>query len=210
MESSPRFCGHCGAALPKDVRFCTQCGRAVQAAQSAPEAETTPSASSPAPCAQMGERVLGILPSLSRSMGFMGLKQEAYNLIITPQRLVFAAMSNDMMKQAIAEARDKAKEQGKGFMGQWGAQMGWLQIVVDRYAAMSPDEILRQYPGSFALPLDSVRQVRIRQPHTDDDEPAARPELHLDTSSGKFRFTMGTSARDAHNLLRQHLGALVK
>ena len=156
------------------------------------------------------EPILTILSSLQRRRGFLGLKVETYNVIITPQRLVFAAVSSGLMKEAVAEAREEAKRQGAGFMGQWGAQFGWLGILDERYRQMPVEAILAQYAGSFAVPSAEVRRVTT---HSSEDDESGREthEVQFDTTSGKHRFQLvNRTAAEARELLSQYLPGVVR
>jgi hypothetical protein len=155
--------------------------------------------------------LIGIIPNLSQSTGFLGMKQDSYNLIVTPTRLVFAYVSQQLMKQAVEDARQGARSEGKGFFGQWGAQMGWLSIILQRYQTMPVDSILTEFPGSFIIPTAQVTRVRLKQAQSHDDQPASVPELTIESAAGKSRFRMaGMPMKDARRLLQQVLPHAVK
>jgi hypothetical protein len=221
MSTSPKFCTSCGSPLAAGVRFCGQCGAGVQAAPAAPApsgADGVPypapppppaaaaPASTPAPGVQpVGETIVGVLP-VQRQKGILGMRFETFSLIVTPQRLIFAAVSSQMMKEAVAVARQEAKARGKGFLGQWAAQMGWLEVMQRQYYAMPVDAIAGRYPGSFVLHNAEIKRIHYR--NTVDDESAqSTQELVLNATSGKYKFVLqGPTLKQAKNLLRQTLG----
>jgi len=136
----------------------------------------------------------------------MGMRQDAYNMIVTPSRLVFAYVSPELMKQATKQAREQAKQQGKGFLGQWGAQLAWLDLLHRHYHALSIEDILARYAGSFVVQNHQVQKVRYRQVR-DQESGQSTDELILRTGDGKLRFKLlRGNLRQVKQLLRQTLG----
>jgi hypothetical protein len=151
-----------------------------------------------------------VLTGLRRSAGL--LKSEAYNLVVTPSRLIFAQVTNELMKAVVEEARVDAKAQGKGFFGQWGAQLGAHNALVQRYYDQGPDAIVRTYPGSFVVPAAQVQRVRARHGSMDSDGASNPGRLVIQAASDKMTFQLGggSNAGQARKLLRQALGNRVK
>lgn len=208
MSITPKFCTSCGTPLPDGARFCGQCGAAVQAI---PASNATPAPATPPPAAVPSEPILGMVLGLNRRKGFLGMSADAFNLVITPQCLVFAFMSKKTMQDAVMAARREAKEQGKGALGQWAAQMGWLGVMARRYQSMTPDEILAQYPGSFVIPRAEVKRVRVDE--SDDDDGPSITSVVVETQSGRHAFQasmMSGGASQIQKALREALGSIVK
>lgn len=231
MTQTQRFCTQCGAALKAGNRFCGSCGQPVEQAANAPAtavpstiAPPPPAASAPPPPASVqearpapqpaaaaapSEPIIGMVPNLQQHKGFMGVKVDAYNLIVAPTRLIFVFVSGDTMKAEVAEANREAKAQGKKWMGIVAAQMGWLNRLLTKYTQMSIDEILARYPGSFVINNAEIRKVRLGAPG--DDESSAQGEMHIETAGSKLRFDMmSMQPQEAKRLLQQTLGGLVK
>ncbi len=209
MSTSASFCSQCGAPLTPAARFCGQCGQPVGAA-TAP-ASVAPPMTNPAPApAASAEPVLGFVPTVQRRSGFMGLKAEAFTVMVTPARLVFIPIGSDEMKQAVAEARDRAKQAGKGFFGQWGAQLAWLGILHERLVATPIETLLTSRPGSFFIALSIIKRVKIDVDLGDEDSPSTT-RLVIETHAGKhsYELTSGGS-REVKALLKQALGDIVK
>ena len=193
---------------------CGQCGQPVDAAPSPATASTpTPAfaplpATTPPPAAT--EPVLDFVPTVRRRTGFMGLKAESFTVMVTLARLVFVPISSEEMKQAVAEALDQAKQAGKGFFGQWGERLAWLGIIHARLAAMSVDAVLASCTGSFAIPLPTVRKVKVDVDVGDEDS-GTTTRLIIETNAGKhsFELTAGGS-EEVKALLKQALGDIVK
>jgi hypothetical protein len=203
---SAKYCVHCGAPLHPDVRFCSQCGRSVQSPpaasqpppqpaaypappQPAPQPAAYPAAPEPAPqaVAYPAEPILDVIPVLQRRAGVLGMRAETFNLILTPARLVFVPVTSQEMREAVRTARDGAKAQGRGLLGQMAAQMAWVDVVCNRYRSMPIDAVLAQYPGSFCILNNQVSRVRFRETVADDDA-THNLEMTVESAGGKHRF----------------------
>jgi S-formylglutathione hydrolase FrmB len=157
------------------------------------------------------ETIVGVIPALVRRKGFMGLGAETFNLIVTPGRLVFAAVSSQTMKEAIALARQQAREQGAGAFGQFAAQQGWVNTLAQQYATMPVEAILARFPGSFCAANAEIGRVRLSEAAADDDAPQTKVELTIETAGGKHKFELTSqSIADARRLLQQTLAGKVK
>ena len=55
----------------------------------------------------MIEKLVGVVPLVRKQKSFG--RMDTYTLILTDSRMVFAQLTNDMMKQAAAEAQRKGK-----------------------------------------------------------------------------------------------------
>jgi hypothetical protein len=214
-----RFCGQCGAQLEATATFCSQCGNTVapQAAPSAPAALASSAVEAPSPAlapaeaprpAASGEPVLGVIAGAQRHKGLFGM--QTFNIVVTRDRLVFALMPDKVMKDAAAEMGRRAKAEGKGLLGRIAAQMGWLDLMVERYAAMPPDEALAEYKDNFFIPNNTIRQVRV-DTHHDHETHRTETKLKIEAISGKFEFGLiAGNADEARQLLRNAIGAAVR
>jgi hypothetical protein len=159
------------------------------------------------PAPQPAEPVLLVLSQMGLKKGM--LKVLEYNLVVTPQRLVLARITQKMIGDAAMEAKQAARGQGKGFMGQWAASAGARQYICDRYRTMSIESILAQDPESFFFPLQQVREIRTGSDTDVDDNTTEWLEINAVTS--KVRFTLAaTSSGAARKALKQILGDLVR
>ena len=219
---TPKYCGTCGAPLHADARFCSMCGHSIQPVPDVPaqaplavqqpgdvsQAYASPANAQPA-YAPPVEPIVGIVPGVQRHGGFLGLKVDSFNLVITPSRLVLAHMTKKMMNDAVMVARNEAKAQGRGMLGQMAAQMGWMKVICRQYQSMPVDAIL-QFAGSFFIPLATIQRVRIDVRRASEDT-ASKPELVIGTTGGRYRFDLvGMSAGEARQLLKQVLGSVVR
>ena len=128
-----------------------------------------------------------------------------YSLIITPTRLVFAHLDNRAMQTYGQRARDEAKAEGKGFLGQWGAQLSWMALLERDLQAGTPDQILAHSPDNFFIPNASVSRVRIRRKTDSEHDSTTHVVLLIDTTSGKHKFQIPASFRATPRDLKQRL-----
>ena len=206
--TTSRYCTNCGAPIDPRHRFCGQCGQAVQTPEPGPSSHQPPAPTrvpgGPSPPLPT-EDMLGFV-AVGKPKGPLGMRQDSYNVIVTPTRLIFAYVSPDLMKAAVKDAREEAKRQGKGFLGQWGAQLAWLDVLHRRYQTMTADAILRQYPGSFVIANHQIRRVRYKR-NWDEAGGQGSDELILRTVDGKYRFKLlSGNLGQVKKLLRQTLG----
>ncbi len=233
MTVRAKFCAYCGTEFRESDRFCGQCGQPVPTLAPAPDPQAAPAqpdvappvaqpvtpppaapeqplapappASEPRRASRQEEAILGVVASVQRRHGFMGLKVDSYSIIVTPQRLVFAYLSKQTMNDAVRQANAEAKAQGKGFFGVIGAQLRWLEVLTRKYYEMQPNEIFQVYPGSFQIANNEIRRIRFFQ-SGDDDNSRVEEKVRFETVSGKHEFTLvGTNRRQATELLSQTL-----
>lgn len=121
----------------------------------------------------------------------MGLKAKAYTLVLTDRRMVFAQLTTAMTKAAVMEARDTAKAEGKGFMGQWGAQIKAGFTYSQRYLSMTPEQALAETPGNFAVENSAIRKVKFKAGMAGDAESASTPDtMTIITDGQKYKFNV--------------------
>jgi hypothetical protein len=155
----------------------------------------------------MNEPVIGIIAGLAQQKG---LSARQYNLVVTQQRLIFARLTEQMLKDAMGEARQEAKAEGRGFFGQWGAQFKANAKVCERYYHMPIDMILRENPDNFVIYPQQVKRVRIQMADAFNETGNNVDRLIIQAGSKMTFLLKSTNARDAKNILRQVLGGVVK
>ena len=141
----------------------------------------------------------------------------AYTLVVTNYRLIFARMTNDLVKQNTERVRAEAKAGGAGFFGQWGAQLKAAFAFAQRYLDMEPAAILAESPGNGFVDPSQVRQLKVerkwRSAGSDDDNSQAYLRIIIETTAGKTTYdTDGETpnANDAKLLFSRTFGALVR
>lgn len=219
MEGQARFCTGCGSPLLEGARFCTGCGTAAammpaSPAPAAPAAApaapaTAPGVTPAAPAApaatavapQSGERVLAVIPNATLKGGFMGMSSKAGTLVLTERRVIFAHTTSEMMKRLVADARDGAKADGKGFFGQWGAQLGAYAAFAQRYLEMDPNVTLAESPENLSIENAAIRKAQVKVGVDDQNGAPGTDKLVVKTDGGKTVWTLGSGAGQAKQAL---------
>jgi hypothetical protein len=106
-----------------------------------------------------GETTVGVV--LFRKPKSLG-RWDTYTGVVTSQRLIFAQMTNEMLKTAVQQSRDQAKAEGKGFFGQWSEQLKATRGYSQRYLTMPPQTILAETPGNFELYNNSISEIKVK------------------------------------------------
>jgi hypothetical protein len=200
MSGHVKFCTGCGSALTENAQFCTACGNAVVAAPVATPVAPTASTAA-AVGSQATERVLSVIPNTTLKSGFMGLGSKAGNLVLTDRRIIFAHMTSQMMKDMVAGARDEAKADGKGFFGQWGAQLSAYSAFAQRYLEMDPEATLAETPENLAIENASIRKAQIKKGVQDENGTPGTDKLIIKTDAGKTVWTLGSSSQAKQALI---------
>ena len=220
MTERSRFCEQCGASLTLGARFCGRCGQAV--AHPDPQAAPPPPASEPAPAPAAPKRraparstpaepegeepVAGVITGLQRRKGLLGY--QSWTLVLTPQRLIFALLTQQMINDAVRQAQENAKREGKGLLARVAAQMGYLNLVAERYAAMPVDETVAEQSENFFFPLSEVKKVKVERREGAQEQLSSH--LVFETTSGKYEFELKAGAPgDAKQVLQGVLGVKV-
>lgn len=207
---STRHCPYCGNLLLESARFCEECGRysdlTEESKEVAPEKTTQEELKMEEKVS--GERILGVLPSATQHSGFLGMKAEGFILVLTPKRILFAQQTKAMLKENAQQAKNSAKQEGKGFFGQMGAMIG--SYSGQRYLQMGPDEIINETSGNYFIPNQQVRSIRLKEINDyESGTNTVKMSLKTDTSKLEFNFN-NARKRQIKKLLQQTLGNIVR
>lgn len=214
-QMSRNFCSNCGSAISPNARFCGTCGAQIASAQPAhqspppytpPPPPYTSTASLPV-SQERAEPIVAALPGLNRRKGLFG--SQSFNLFITPERMIFAQVTSEMLKQAADQAKQNAKQQGKGFFGQWGAVIGANKFLLDRYQCMPIENILVENAENFFIMNQQVRAIKAR---SNFDPDTNQPDsMEIQYSGGKMKFDLsGCNAGEVKKVLKPVFGKVVK
>ena len=155
------------------------------------------------------EEIVSVIPLVYRPKSFG--RRDSFTIICTNERTVFANFTGKMMKEAVNEARAQAKEEGKGFFGQWGAQLTSTSNYHQRYWEMKPDEILAQTEGNFDLPHNQLVKLKVKKKVShDEDDFQVRTEMQYETANSKYKFMIDSYSKDSVETLKQIYGEKVK
>lgn len=227
--TNPSNCPACGNVLKPEDRFCPACGKGVvamvQAPPPIPPAPTPPAVPPPPPgsysqmppvstpppmnsatvppppAAPPGEQVISVIGMVTKKTGLFS--SELYHLVITNQRLIFALQTKEMQTQDVKNARDQAKQQGKGFFGQVGAQMGTRSG--EKYLPMPPHLILAETAQNFAINLPEVVKISVYRTDFEDNSPDT---LEIKTINQNMKFLI-SNAYNVEKQLKAVLGSKV-
>lgn len=159
------------------------------------------------------ETVVGVIPKARLKTGLFS--SVTYALVVTDRRLLLAEQTNDVTKRRAAEAKEAAKGAGKGFVGQWAAQVGSGLDDGRHYLEMDPAAILAESPRNFALGPADVREVKVDRKMTSDGDGAIETSLRIKirTAHDESTYTTAeeTPSRDeARTILARVFGAAVR
>lgn len=210
------FCENCGKELKPTAKFCGNCGTPVDnSAQAEPVCSPEPvsvapqpaeSSPEPEPTQALTEPVLGVI--VFRKPKSLG-RYDTYSGVLTGQRVVFAQMTGDMLKDAVKQAREQAKAEGKGFFGQWGEQLKASASFASRYYSMEPSVALSETPGNFALGTNTISEIKLKLKDYGDQSNQREFEVEFKGSSGKYKFRMDEN-HDYLKVLKNVFGDRVK
>ncbi len=86
---------------------------------------------------------------------------DSYIILATPQNLLLVQLTNDMVNKTIKEAQESAKAEGKGFFGQWAAQMGTSFDYAVKYSGWTKDQVLAEIPAAQIIPNSSISKIEL-------------------------------------------------
>lgn len=214
MAQTKKFCTNCGKPVEPGWKFCGACGQTantgISAAPPAPPSPPPPAPPSPPvipapsyhPPSPPAESIIGVVPNVSRRKNILAV--EGFNVIVTGRRLIFAAITNELIKEEAQRARE-----GGGFWGLAAAATAGFTLY-KRYLTMPPEAALAETPANFALERASVRRVKleagkeINSYHSSKANQGSIIKHHqygngkfeLETASGTLKFEIPNSSFD--------------
>jgi hypothetical protein len=142
------------------------------------------------------ERIISAAAGLSMKAGL--IKRVQYTLVMTNYRVLFAQTTSEMLKQNVMQARDNAKAEGGGFFKQWGAQISAGFNYADRYLAMTPDEVLAETAGNWALAIAAIQKVKYKAGMVGDaDTPSTPDKVVIKTADQKYVLELSGGSSNA-------------
>jgi hypothetical protein len=177
------FCSQCGTKINEDANFCPSCGAG---RTSSANAQVSSSGYQAPPAFFQSEPIKAMFPNLQ--IGKSWGRNDTYNLIITDRRSIFAKLTNELINETVKARRAKASAEGKGFWGQYKAQLTGFNNYTDRYVSMSPEIILAETPGNFYIDNTTILKIKTRD-NTDEEDSRVEYEIEFLTTSQKYKFT---------------------
>jgi hypothetical protein len=138
---------------------------------------------------------------------------ETYNVAVTESRCIFAGLTADLLKKAAADANEKGKDEGKGFLGRWGDQIAATLTYGDRYLNMSPDDVMRENPKNFSINLNDIKNISFNEKTRVQDKAMLKRiygEVTFDTNQGKTTYQIDGMPVDDIAGMRGLLGNKVR
>ena len=134
--------------------------------------------------------MISVVPTLKK-MKFMGA-WDTYALIITERRAIFCHITKEMVNQAVKDAQEKAKAEGKGFWDQWGAQLDTSFFYTEKYKRMSPEQAIREQPDNFTLEHSEISKVLLWQKTEPGNQVLKRIfwEVEFESRRGKEKYVV--------------------
>ena len=148
------------------------------------------------------DHVISVIGMVTKKTGMFS--SELYHMVITDKRLVFALQTKEMQHQDVNSARGQAKQQGKNFLGQIGAQMSTRSG--EKYLGISPDLILSENPQNFAVNLDEVVKISTYHGDFEDNSPDS---MEIKTTTQKMKFNI-SNYYNVDKQLKELLGSKVR
>jgi hypothetical protein len=189
------FCPHCGKSTNQQDKFCTSCGKELnkltykvplqdqktpfqQAAAKSPEVSST---MFPQPLSghdiislrettsrgSQTETIKLVFPDLMVSKGL--IRSDAYTLIVTDRRSIFAKLTNEVEEQAIKKYRSKI-EAARGTSGviKWIAKINNSRAYIEWYSEKTIDSSLNESLGNYAI--DNLNIMNVFAKYDGDDD----------------------------------------
>jgi hypothetical protein len=130
------------------------------------------------------EKLIGIIPAVSRKKGF--ISREAFNVVVTERRMIFAVMTQEMLKEEAKKVR-----KGGGLLGIFSAATVGYSLY-ERYLDMPPEAALKENPQNFFVDLNRIKKVKVKEGRnlTRGTGMSQYEESHLEieTAGEKYKF----------------------
>ena len=136
-------------------------------------------------------------------------RYDSYTAVMTNQRLIIARLTDQMIVEAANQARAQAKAEGKGFFGQWGDQLKSTFGYSRKYLTMTPEAILAETPGNFAIYNNTISQINIKTKFNQNQNTMDMLKVEIHSTAGKFEYEIQEDS-DYIKLLKQVYGDRVK
>lgn len=194
------FCTQCGNPISPADKFCGICGNPAKTASPAPvihsdtTAEAVPQHAVVTPITPVveAESVVGAFLA-ARKKGIFSF--ESFHTIVTSKRLIYAAFTNEMVKQA-------AKEAGQtGFLAGIAAAATVGHTYYKKYLSLDPEAALKENPQNFVIPLTTIRKIKLEMGSRHRDPKTKREtwddsKLEIETSGEKYSFKVSHQTHD--------------
>lgn len=184
------FCANCGISVTDNDRFCGQCGMQ----RIAPMVEQYQHVSQPPVFTKMADQSRVISALSQAKMIIPTGASDIYTIVFTPNQVIMAKLTAEVLKDVQKRAQAQGKADGKGWLGRVGDQMRVFSSAHLRYFEMTPEQILAETPGNFAIAHATVAAVNIRLVNepANYDQPGDPYDVEVvfNTSVGLFKYLL--------------------
>lgn len=145
------------------------------------------------------EQVLSVIPNADLSTGMAGGPGRTHTLVFTSQRIIFARFTSSMAKDlGRAQPNTKRPDQPRSATDTSG-------LVIEKYQAMKPDDILAEHKSNFAVERSAITKVRMK--YTGGLGTGTVAELlTIKTEERTYKFALSSSKQARKALLKAGLG----
>jgi hypothetical protein len=189
-----KYCSNCGAKVEGNAKFCNECGTPIFGKGDSKAKGVD------------GEKVLFALSNARKPKSFG--RHDDYCIAVTPQRMIFARVTSEMLKESAKEASEEAKAQGKGFFGRIKSQMGAHFNFGDKYIGKNPQEILVDHEDNFEINNRNIKRIQVRSKTRGEDDDYY--EFNIETTSGKYKFEFPSTLPKNYDNLKSIYGGRVQ
>ncbi len=205
------FCIHCGKPVISTDKFCGNCGKPVSNSQETGISEVKSASSSQLKTSEVAVSVVAtnsqpnfvgsagkplpsvetmkmIVPDQVRIYGFG--KSDTFNLIITTHRSIFAKLTKNIKEQAQKKMNEKMDGAKMNRVIKWMAKRIDYSAFLNWYAEKTPQEVLDETPGNYAIDNIDIIDVTVNDNSVDSEEGGkiADYELVITTREKTLKF----------------------
>jgi hypothetical protein len=201
------YCVNCGNKLLEDVKFCSQCGNAVDSYKTKVQAQT------------QSQTQIIIKPDLvmttSKKEGIF--KATICYLIFYRDSIVLAHFSKDKQQVETKKYQEKIKAEGNGFFKRTMIMANFLNEYGERYYNIQTDAILNEEPSNYKIDNNNIQKIVFKAASTFigfDGSSTKRREgeviIHCPTNKLKFTHRYHDSDNKIKEILTAIYGAKLK
>ena len=120
-------------------------------------------------------------------------RSDSYLLTASSQRLILSPLTSEMINRSVKQAQENAKAEGKGFFGQWKAQLGTSYNYADQYLDTPSEQVINQNPGSIIHQNNSITQIQLKsRDNYNNNTRLSTYTLYIRTNQGTYEYRLDT------------------
>ena len=173
------FCTNCGKPINPNDKFCASCGSKLKNSEShpTPQSQTSPpqraaggDSTNPlqpqsvttidksSPKDTSNENIQLVFPDYNVRKSLLSAEQ--YTLVVTNKRTIFAKQTREVEEEALKQYKAKI-DAAKDVSGviKWIAKKSNPRAYIEWYSDKSPDSILAEAPGNYAIDNSNILNV---------------------------------------------------